>query len=246
MSQSIHQILHISRSGMLTNLLDLDVVSHNLSNINTTGYKSSRSNFQEMLNMGLKNGVQIRATQRFMSQGSLKQTSDPLDLAIQGSGFFAVTLPDDRTAYTRAGELKLDVNRQFVNPNGYPLVWDGQIPEDAEEVNIEQDGSVMVKQEGTWNQVGTIQLTRFPNANGLLGYGNDLWLETEISGAPQTGTANTEGMGSIINHALEISNVNLASEISQMVSLQRSFEMSLRTFQQTEQMLEQAIRMRIV
>lgn len=244
MTITIHQILHISRSGMMTRMFDLDLVSHNLSNINTAGFKASRSNFQEMLNQRIYNGVQLRTTQRFMDQGAFKQTSRPLDLAINGSGYFAVTLPDGRTAYTRDGEFTLDANRQIVNANGFPLVWDGAIPDDAEEVNVEMDGSVMVLQNGTWNQAGVISLTRFPNDNGLEGYGNNLWLETEVSGAPIIGAATSEGYGEIRNHMLEQSNVNIANELSQMILLQRSFELSLRTFQATDTMLDQAIQMR--
>ncbi|MFZ5808662.1 MAG: flagellar hook-basal body protein [Chloroflexota bacterium] len=244
MTITLHQILHISRSGMMTRMLDLDLVSHNLSNINTAGFKTSRSNFQEMLNQRIYNGVQLRTTQRFMDQGAFKQTSRPLDLAINGGGFFAVTLPDGRTAYTRDGEFTLDSNRQIVNANGFPLVWDGSIPDDAEEVNVETDGSVMVLQGGTWNQAGVIQLARFPNENGLEGFGNNLWLETTVSGAPIIGAPTSEGYGEVRNHMLEQSNVNIANEMSQMILLQRSFELSLRTFQATDQMLDQAIQMR--
>lgn len=244
MTLSIHQILHISRSGMMTRLLDLDVVSHNLANINTHGFKASRSNFQEMFQQRLYSGVQLRTTQRFMDQGTFKLTARELDLAINGEGFFSVTLPDGRTAYTRDGEFMLDSERRIVNGNGFPLVWDGSLPEEFEEINVETDGSVMVLQNGTWNQVGTIQLARFPNANGLESYGSNLWLETEVSGAATVGTAASEGFGEIRNHVLEMSNVNIANELTQMILLQRSFSLSQRTFQQTDTMLEQAIQMR--
>jgi flagellar basal-body rod protein FlgG len=244
MTISINQILHISRSGMLSHLLDLDVIANNLANINTTGFKSSRSNFQEMLFSNLNNGVQIRTTQRFMDQGSLTKTSNPLDLAVNGNGFFVLSLPDGRTAYTRDGTFKLDATRKIVNANGFPLVWDGQIPEDATQVSIEMDGTVRVQQNGVWNQMGTIQLSRFTNPNGLEGYGDNMWLENEVSGPAQAGTAGIEGMGQILSNTLENSNVNIADEMSQLVTLQRSFDMSLRTFQQTDEMLDLAIRMR--
>ncbi len=244
MSSNINQILNISRSGMLARMNDLDLVSHNLANINTNGFKTSRSNFQEMLNQRLYNGVQLRATQHFMDQGALKQTSNSLDLAINGEGFFSVTLPDGRIAYTRDGEFNLDANHRLVNVNGFPLVWDGSIPEDTEEVNIESDGSVMVLQNGSWNQAGTIQLNRFPNANGLLGSGDNLWMETPVSGAAIAGSPNSEGFGEIKNHTLEQSNVNIANEMSQMILLQRSFDLSLRTFQATDQMFDEAIQLR--
>ncbi|MCI0521616.1 MAG: flagellar hook-basal body complex protein [Chloroflexi bacterium] len=244
MPSSLTQILHINRSGMLARLLDLDSVSHNLSNVNTTGFKSSRSNFQELLNDAVMGGTQLRATQRFMQQGSLRQTGNALDLAISGQGFFAVTMPDGRTAYTRDGQFTLDADRQIVNSSGMPLVWDGQIPEDATDVNVFPDGSVMVWQGNQWVQAGTIQTARFDNPNGLSGYGGNLWLETEVSGAAQMGTPGAEGYGQIAARTLEQSNVNLANEMTQMVALQRSFEMSLRAFQATDTMISQAIHMR--
>ncbi len=244
MGLNINQILNISRCGMMARMNDLDLVSHNLANINTTGFKTSRSNFQEMLNQRLYNGVQLRTTQHFMDQGAFKQTAHPLDLSINGEGFFSITLPDGRVAYTRDGEFNLDASRRLVNTNGYPLIWDGTIPDDAEEINIEADGTVMVMQNGTWNQAGTIQLARFPNANGLQGYGDNLWVETESSGAAILGAPKSEGYGEILNHTLEQSNVNIANEMTQMILLQRSFDLSLRTFQTTDRMLEQAIQMR--
>jgi len=244
MTPSITQILHINRSGMLARLLDLDVVSHNLSNANTIGFKSSRSNFQELLNASRFDGVQLRTTQKFMGQGPLKQTGNPLDLAIEGNGFFAIALPDGRTAYTRDGQFSLDSNHQIVNANGLPLVWNGQIPVDAEGINVSPEGAVMVLQNNAWTQAGVIQIHRFPNPSGLAGYGYNLWLETEVSGAVQIGAANSNGFGKLASGALEQSNVNLANEMTQIINLQRSFEMSLRTFQQTDQMLYQAIHLR--
>jgi flagellar basal-body rod protein FlgG len=244
MALSISQILNISRGSMLSQLLDLDTVSHNLANINTTGFKTSRSNFQEMLKSSIYNGVQIRTTQRFMDQGSLKTTSNPLDLAIDGDGFFAVTMPDGSIAYSRDGEFKLDAGRKIVNSTGLPLIWDGQIPEDASQVKVQADGTILAYNDVEWNRVGSVQLYRFNNPNGLKGYGDNLWLETEVSGAAQAGIPTSEGYGRIVSNALELSNVNIANEISQLIALQRSFEMSLRTFQQTDQMLGLAINLR--
>ena len=244
MSESINKLLLITRSGMLARLTDLDVVSNNISNINTTGYKSTRSNFQELFESQLYNGTQLRATQRIFDQGSLVQTSNELDLAIQGDGFFGVTLPDGRIAYTRDGTFSLDSDRRLVTAQGFPVVWDGTIPEDATDLVVNKDGSVMAKQGDVWNQLGTIQLNRFINPLGLLNNGNNLLLESEVSGPVQTGASNSEGYGQIFNHTLEASNVNLANEVTQMVILQRSFQLSLRAFQQTDLMLSQAISMR--
>jgi flagellar basal-body rod protein FlgG len=243
MSSSINQILAVARSGMLTQLFDLDMVSNNLANVNTTAYKSNRSNFQELLNAQNKNGVQLRSTQMLMGQGTLKPSVDDYDLGIDGFGYFSITLPDGRTGYTRDGDFTKDSEGQLVNSSGYPLVWDGSIPEDSTDVHVNSDGSVMVMQNNEWNQVGTVQITTFDNPNGLQIYGNNLFLETEISGAAQTGAANSEGFGTIIGNALESSNVNIANEITQMMTLERSYQMSVRAFQTTDSMIQTAIRM---
>ncbi len=244
MASTFTQILNITRSGLLARLQNLDIVSHNLSNVNTIGFKRSRANFQEMLNDQIQGGVQLRATQTLMEQGSLRQTDNPLDLAIDGEGFFAIQLPGDRIAYTRDGQLFLDAENQLVIADGFPIIWDGEIPPEAEDVHVNPDGTVMVKQGELWSQAGTIELSRFPNPSGLTNLGGNLWLETDISGEAQTGAPLTEGFGQIMGSALEGSNVNLAEEMTQMVTLQRGFEMSVRTFQQTDQMLSQAIHMR--
>jgi flagellar basal-body rod protein FlgG len=235
--------------------MNLDVVSHNLSNIQTAGFKRGRANFQELLRAqqaegtvpatgGMLSGTQIRATQYMMTQGALRQTGNDLDLAIEGDGFFSLTLPDGRTAFSRDGQFYLDVDRQIVSSGGYPLVWDGEIPEDAEELHVNPDGTVMALQDNNWSQIGTIELTRFANPSGLLSYGQNLWLETPISGEAQAGTPGEENMGRILGGAIEQANVNISEEMVQMITLQRSFEMSLRTFQQTDTMLAQAIHMR--
>jgi flagellar basal-body rod protein FlgG len=179
-----------------------------------------------------------------MDQGSLRQTGNPLDLAVNGEGFFALTLPDGRTAYTRDGQFSLDANRQIVSASGFPLAWEGEIPEDARDISVNPDGRVMVKQGDAWNQAGTIQLSRFDNPSGMLSYGSNLWLETEVSGQAQAGAPDAEGFGQLVGSSLELSNVNIANEMTQLVALQRSFEMSLRTFQQTDTMLSQVIHMR--
>jgi flagellar basal-body rod protein FlgG len=241
---NINQILHISSSGMLAQLTDLDLVSDNLANINTAGFKSTRSNFQELLNAQLESGVEIQSSQRFMDQGNLQKTDSPLDLAINGEGFFAVQMNGGQTAYTRDGEFSLDSQRRIVNANGLPLVWQGQIPQDATEITVKSDGTVLARQGNKWNQAGVIQLNRFANPSGMEGFGSNLWLATDVSGQAQTGRADSQGFGEIVGSSLEQSNVNIANEMAEMVSLQRSFQMSLRALQQTDQMIAQAIRMR--
>jgi flagellar basal-body rod protein FlgG len=241
---SFTQILHTSRGGMLTRQLALDTTSNNLANVYTNGYKSARVSFQEMLDTKWLEGNQISSTQYKMEQGALRETGNGLDLGIQGQGFFQITLPDDVTAYTRDGEFYLDSDRQIVTAGGFPLVWDGEIPEDATKVHVNPDGTVMALVEDEWEEAGTVELARVPNPSGMEHYGNNLWLETETSGEAETGAPGEDNMGQIFGGALEQSNVNVGEEMVNMMTLQRSFEMSLRMFQQTDTMLSQAIHMR--
>ncbi|MBI3762792.1 MAG: flagellar hook-basal body complex protein [Chloroflexi bacterium] len=246
MPTTIPQLLDLARSGMLARLADLDAVSANLANANTTGYKRGRLNFQELLDdrRAALDGTQTRATQRLMDQGQLRQTGRPFDLAVDGEGFFAVRLPDGRTAYTRDGQFQRDANGQLVSVSGYPLVWDGHPPKDAEEFHVNPDGTVMVKQGEVWSQAGQVPLTRFANPSGLNGYGQNLWLATDVSGAPIDGEAGAADFGQIVGSALESSNVNLADEMTHLLTLQRAYGLSVRAFQQTDQMLGLAIQMR--
>jgi flagellar basal-body rod protein FlgG len=241
---SFTQILNTSRIGMLSRLMNLDVVSHNLSNVTTTGFKRGRANFQEMLESQQLGGVQVQSTQFMMQQGNLQKTANPLDLAIQGEGFFSIRLPDGRTAYTRDGRFFLDANSQIVTSDGFQLAWDGQVPAGAEDVRVDRDGTVNAMQNGVWTRLGTVQLARFANPSGMTRYGQNIWLETPISGTAQLGAAGAQEVGTILGSTLEGSNVSLAEEMVTMMNLQRSFEVSLRTFQQTDQMFAEAIHMR--
>lgn len=244
MPESFTQLLNMSRTGMLSRLTNLDVVANNIANINTTGFKSGRGEFQELLDNTLISGTQISATQNLMTQGNVYATGNSLDLAINGEGFFAVKLPDERTGYTRDGEFYLDANNQLVTASGFPLQMDGEIPADTEELHINPDGTVMSLKDDEWTQVATIQIYKFANPGALLSYGQNQWLETEISGEAQAGTPGDENYGKILSNALEKSNVSLAQEFVSMISMQRSFSMSLQSFQQTNTMLSLAIQMR--
>ena len=245
MPYSLLSTLNISRQDMLRRLDDLDVTSSNLANVNTSGYKANRSNFQEMLNQKLEEGTRLVSTQSLQTQGSLKDSDNPLDWAIQGEGFFSVTLPNGDTGYTRDGEFSLDAERKLVNANGYPLVWEGEVPEGVTDINIQPDGTVTaLDADGQSVDVGTVQLTRFPNPTGLTGYGDNVWLESDASGAAQTGAPGDENFGIISSHKVEQSNVDLAREMSHLMTLQRSFSMSLTAFQQTDSMISQAINLR--
>jgi flagellar basal-body rod protein FlgG len=241
---SIHQIFNINRSGMLALLQGLDGISNNLANVNTVGFKTSRSNFQEMLSEQIYGGTQIRTTQMKFSQGRLRETGNGLDAAIEGEGFFIIQMPDGENAYTRNGEFYLDQDLQVVNSDGFLLDWEGSIPADAEDVHINPDGTVMVKQGDVWSEAGSIPLASFPNPGGLQIFGRNLYLETEVSGEAQIGTPNTEPYGKLVGGAVEEANVDIAEEMSYLISMQRSFEMSLRSFQQTDQMMSQIINIR--
>ena len=245
MPYSLLHTLNISRQDMLNRLQDLDVTSNNLSNVNTAGFKTSRSNFQEMLNQKLQEGSRLVSTQLMLTQGSLRDSDNPLDWAIQGDGFFSVTLPDGTTGYTRDGQFTLDADRNLVTASGYPLVWDGEIPEDATDINIKPDGTVTaLDANGQSVDIGTVQLTRFPNPTGLTSHGDNIWLESDASGAAQTGAPGDENYGVISSHKVEQSNVDLSQEMTRLMALQRSFGMSLSVFQQTDTMISEAINLR--
>jgi flagellar basal-body rod protein FlgG len=221
-------------------------VSTNLANVNSVGYKASRVNFQEVLNsVSVPGGTRAGATQRRMAAGALQTTGQPLDLAIEGDGYFAVRLPDGRTAYTRDGHFEKDASGQIVTASGYPLIWTGRLPTTPyEDLLVGQDGVVRVAANGVETQVGQIGLTRFSNPSGLLGVGDNMWVESLVSGAAQTGTPSAGGFGPLLNSVLESSNVNLADQFTQMMSLQKAYSMSIRAFQQTDQMFGLAIQMR--
>jgi flagellar basal-body rod protein FlgG len=245
MPSSLFSTLTISRQDILSRLKDLDVTSNNVANVNTSGFKSSRSNFQEMLTAQMKEGTRVASTQVLQGQGSLTDSSNPLDWAIQGEGFFSVKLPNGDTGYIRDGEFVLDADRNLVNANGYPLVWDGEIPEDAVEISIKSDGTITaLDATGQATDLGAVQLTRFTNPTGLNGYGDNIWLESDSSGPAQTGAPGDENFGTIVSHKVERSNVNLGRELTRLMTLQRSFSMSISAFQQIDDMISQAINMR--
>jgi flagellar basal-body rod protein FlgG len=245
MPSSLFSTLNISSQDILNRLRDLDVTSNNIANVNTSGFKANRSNFQEMLADQLKEGTRVVNTQLMLNQGSLVDSSNPLDWAIQGEGFFSVTLPNGDTGYTRDGEFRLDAERNLVNANGYALVWDGEVPDDAVDISISPDGTINARNAaGEITDIGNIELTRFPNPTGLTGYGDNIWLESDASGAAQVGAPGEEGFGIVASHKLEQSNVSLGRELSRLTTLQRSFSMSMSALQQTDSMISMAINLR--
>jgi flagellar basal-body rod protein FlgG len=246
MASSLFHTLNISKQDMLTRLMDLDVVSNNIANMNTTGFKASRSNFQELLARTLqRDGIKIASTQGLMQQGAVHSSDNPFDWSIQGDGFFQVRLPDGRTGYTRDGQFGLDASRQLVTASGARVIWNGQIPDGYWDISIRNDGTVeALMQDGTRQVCGTIQLARFANSSGLQENGNNQWLATTASGAPVVAAPNSTNMGTVASHQVETSNVDLSREMTQLISDQRTFQLSVKAFQQTDQMISQAINLR--
>ncbi len=244
MSPSFNQIIGIARSGMQSRMLDLDSISNNLANIHTTGYKSSRLNFQEMLNGQVLSGVQPAASQVSHLQGHLETTGSSLDLAVEGAGFFSLKLPDGKTGYTRDGHFMLDGSRKIVNADGVPLVWSGTIPENAEGIKVLTDGSVMIMNGDQWSEAGRISLTTFPNASGLTNFGGNIFLESDVSGKAKVGAASSTGYGLIHGYSLERSNISLSNEFARMVRTQRAFQTAVSALKKTDEMISLAINIR--
>lgn len=245
MSPSLFHTLNISRQDMLTRLADLDVISNNLANVNTAGYKANRSNFQEFLNEANLEGVRTPSTQLLTHQGALRSSQNPLDWAIEGEGFFQVRLPNGQTGYTRDGQFMLDANRRLVNSNGYPLVWNGQIPEDYVHLTLNRDGSVeALLATGTKSVVGQVQLAQFTNPTALISGGHNAFLPTAASGQPRVGNPGTNNLGITAGEKVEMSNANMAREMTQLMNDQRAFQLSTRSFQQTDTMIQLAINLR--
>lgn len=245
MTYSLFQALAVSRQDMINRLLDLDGVSNNLANVNTTGYKANRGNFQELLSRLNLDGSRLQSTQILTQQGAVATTGRGLDWAILGEGFFQVRLPDGTTGYTRDGQFQLDANGMLVNGSGYPLVWDGTLPDGTVDVTLLSDGTVQARlADGTSEAAGQVELARFTNPGGLISRGDNILLPSDNSGGAQTGAPGAQNFGVVRVGAYEQSNVNMAAEMTNMVTLQRAFQMSVRAFQQSDEMLSQAIHMR--
>lgn len=236
------------RTALIARLLDLESTGHNLSNINTPGYRATRLNFQEVLSETAVSGVRAVASQLSLAPGRLQTTGRSLDVAIDGDGFFAVRLPDGRTAYTRDGGFQRDAQGQIVTAQGYRLIWQGQLPANTpdEAIEIRRDGTVAVRVAATGAvvNVGRISLARFPNATALRGEGDNLWFPTTASGQALTGNPTNAGFGALVGNALEGSNVNLAEAMTQLIALQRAYSLSVRTFEQTDEMIGLAVQLR--
>ena len=249
--------LWVAKTGLEAQQMRMSIVSQNLANVNTTAYKRERPIFEDLLyqniiqpggltsqqtstptGLNLGTGVRIVATDKQFAQGNLVTTNNPLDLAVQGRGFFEILLPDGTQAYTRDGTFQLNSDGQVVTSSGYVLQPAVTIPTAAQSVSIGVDGVVSVIQPGQADpiQVGTLQLTDFVNPAGLQARGGNLYLETASSG-PQPGTPGLNGLGTITQGALETSNVNVVEELVSMIETQRAYEMNSRAIQTTDEML---------
>ena len=231
---------------MNSRITDLSNSGHSLANINTTGFKYSRMNFQELLDGANRSGVKASSTQVMTTQGSLQTTGILSDVAINGEGFFSVTLPDGKLGYSRDGSFLLDVDKKLLNGSGYPINFQGTIPATATEVAIDQNGTISALVDDAWVTAGTIQLTRFTNPGGLTNIGSNLWAESLNSGTPQTGAPGATNFGLLVSGSLERSNVNMADEMTHMIVIQRSFQMASKAFQTTADMIDGAIHLRKV
>ncbi|NSL55534.1 flagellar basal-body rod protein FlgG [Uliginosibacterium aquaticum] len=250
--------LWIARTGLDAQQTHLDVISNNLANVSTNGYKRGRAVFEDLLYQTLRQpgaqssqstqipsglqigtGVRTVATERIHTQGNLQQTGNSLDLAIQGAGYFQVQMPDGTLAYTRDGAFQKDSQGQMVTSSGYPVEPAITIPADALSVTIAKDGTVSVLLSGQTNpaQIGSIQVANFVNPGGLQSMGENLFLETASSGTPTPTTPGTNGTGVINQTYLETSNVNVAEELVSMIETQRAYELNSRAVSTADQML---------
>ena len=251
--------LWVAKTGLEAQQTRMSVVSQNLANVNTTGYKRQRAMFEDLLyqnivqsggltsqqteaatGLNLGTGVRVVATDRQFSQGNLVTTSNTFDVAVNGRGFFEILLPDGSQAYTRDGTFQVDADGQLVTAAGYTVQPAINIPQGASSVTIGMDGVVSAIPPGQNEsvQVGTLQLTDFVNPAGLEPRGQNLYVETASSGPPQPGTPGLNGLGTLVQGSLETSNVNVVEELVSMIETHRAYEMISRAIETADQMLQ--------
>lgn len=257
--------LYTAATGMSAQELNIDVIANNLANVNTTGFKKSRADFQDLMyqyllepgsptsgttqnssgiQVGL--GVKTAAVQKIFTPGDLASTGNPFDVAIEGDGFFQVTLPDGNAAFTRSGSLRVDSTGALVTSDGFPVAPGISVPPEALSIAIGQDGTVTAKvpNQAAPVQVGILTGVRFPNNAGLKATGRNLYEETGSSGAPVQGTFGSEGFGRLSQGFLESSNVSVVEQVVNMITAQRAYEASSKGIQTAEDMLNQAINLK--
>lgn len=250
--------LWVAKTGLEAQQTRMAVISNNLANVNTTAFKRGTAVFEDLMYQNVRQagaqstentqiptgvyfgtGVKTVATEKQFSQGNIVATENMLDVAIEGSGFFQVTMPDGTTAYSREGSFQLDADGRLVTPSGYPVSPAITVPQDAKGVTIGIDGTVSAITPGSAipTQVGNIQLANFVNPQGLEPIGKNLLAETASSGTPQVGTPGLDGLGEVNQGFLESSNVNVVEELVNMIESQRAYEMNSKAIQTTDGML---------
>ncbi|GAK44735.1 flagellar basal body rod protein FlgG [Tepidicaulis marinus] len=253
------QSLSIAATGMMAQQLNVEVISNNIANMSTSGFKRQRAEFQDLLYQNLRRvgsassdagtvvpagvqvglGVKTGSVYRITTQGNLDNTEAPLDIAIQGRGYFRVDLPNGETAYTRAGNFSRDPNGQIVTSDGYVVQPGITIPEDAIDITINAQGQVQATLQGETDPVivGQFDLATFANAPGLDPIGDNYFVETAASGAPNIGAPGDQGYGTLLQKFLETSNVNAVSEISSLITAQRAYEMNAKVITASDEMM---------
>ncbi|MFL7962204.1 flagellar basal-body rod protein FlgG [Pseudomonas sp. NFACC15-1] len=250
--------LWVAKTGLSAQDTNLTTISNNLANVSTTGFKRDRAEFQDLLyqvkrqpgaqstqdselpsGLQVGTGVRIVGTQKNFNAGSLQTTEQPLDMAIDGRGFFQILQPDGTTSYTRDGTFHLDSNGQIVNASGFALEPAVIIPNDAQTFTVGRDGTVSITVAGNpaAQVIGNLQTADFINPAGLQAVGNNLFLETAASGAPQIGTPGLNGFGTTLQNTLETSNVSTVEEMVNMITTQRAYEMNSKVISTADQML---------
>jgi flagellar basal-body rod protein FlgG len=251
--------LWISKTGMQAQQTQLDVISNNMANVSTNGFKRASAVFEDLMYQNLRQvgaadteqnnlptglqiglGVRTVATSRQFSQGSLQQSGNQLDIAVNGQGFLQVALPDGTTGYTRDGSLQVDAQGRLVTASGLVLAGDITVPAEAQSVTIGSDGVVTAKLPGNAQpqQLGNIELASFVNPAGLEPRGQNLYTETVASGNPVNGAPGTAGLGTLMQGYVETSNVNVVQELVTMIQTQRAYEMNSKAIQTSDQMLQ--------
>lgn len=255
-----NRALRIASSGMYAQQINIEVISNNIANINTTSYKKNRAEFKDLLyqdvnvnpqntnvpgivenpnaKLQVGNGVRPSSTAKIMEQGDMLQTQNKLDVGIYGEGFFQLTKADGQFVYTRDGSFKLSADGNIVNTQGLMLDPGFTLDENTRDIEITPEGVVSaIKNDGEKVELGTIQLVKFVNAGGLRSLGDNLYGETEASGPPIVGTPRTEGFGELRQFYLEASNVNIVDEMVNMITAQRAYELNSKTVKTVEDML---------
>ena len=254
----MERALNIAKTGLDAQRMRLAIIANNLSNVNTTGFKRGRGVFNDLIYQNIRQpgaeassgaelpsglmlgtGVRVVATEKLFQQGNIIQTENPLDLAVQGRGFFQILQPDGTIGFTRDGQFQRSSTGTVVTSNGLELQPSITIPDNTVSVTVGSDGTVSALVAGSTNatQIGNIQLVDFINPVGLEPIGDNLFIETAASGAPQTGTPGTTGLGTLIQGSVESSNVNVVEELVNMIETQRAYEMNSKAIETTDEML---------